>query len=145
LYVPSTVFLLDHNHRLEIHHDEKRRWCKIDATLQSSHLRLRDARSNDSVTSSRTTGPSTPVGNPRRRRRGVCWNYNSAEGCREGKDRCQYEHVDSDEKSARTSGVPERAPRFQKAAAPKKLTRALLWKSYLDRRRDSHFEGSRRL
>ena len=119
IYTPSSVFLLDHNHRLEIHHNEKKRWCKIDATLQSSHLRLKDSRMSDSGTADRARGPSTPVGNSRRKRRGVCWNYNSAEGCREGKDKCQYDHVDSEERTARSSGVAERAPRFQKAIAPK--------------------------
>jgi hypothetical protein len=120
LYTPSSVFLLDHNHRLEVHHNEKKRWCKIDATLQSSHLRLKDSKMADSGSASKFVGPSTPVGNSRRRqgRKGICWNYNSPDGCREGKDRCQYEHIE-ESSSARSSGVVERAPRFQKAATAK--------------------------
>jgi hypothetical protein len=121
LYTPSSVFLLDHNHRLEVHQSEKKRWNKIDATLQSSHLRLKDVRQPlDSGSSGRSSVSS--AGSTRRRKRGVCWNYNSAEGCRVGKERCQYEHVDSGESSARSSGIAERAPRFQKAATPSPST-----------------------
>ena len=58
LYMPASVFMLDHNHRLEIHHDEKKkRWCKVDATLQSAHLRLKDGSSQpDQSSTSRVAG-----------------------------------------------------------------------------------------
>jgi hypothetical protein len=115
LFVPSSVFLLDHNHRLEVHHDAKRRWNEIDATLQSSHLRRKDAVVADSTFNKSAPSSSNAASSQARRRRGVCYAYNSPEGCREGKDRCRYEHVESSDRYPRASGVPERAPRFQKA------------------------------
>ena len=112
LFTSSSVFLLDHNHRLEINENDDTRWCDIDATLQSAHLKRKDASSTDS------SAGSKPVNSNRRNsRRGVCWAYNSQEGCPNSLDKCKYDHMDSGDKSARSSGQSERAPRFQKGGA----------------------------
>jgi hypothetical protein len=112
LYQPGSVFILDHNHRIEVNENDDRRWCDIDATLQNAHLKRKDSQQTDGSVAKNNASS----GNVHRRfpRRGACYAYNSAEGCPVGKDRCRYEHVDTGDRSARSSGANERAPRFQK-------------------------------
>jgi hypothetical protein len=116
LYTPGSVFQLDHNHRLELHESTtKRRWQEIDCTLENAHLKRRDDASHATNAPYR---PNVSQGqfdrrNPTSRRRGVCWAYNSPEGCMYSKERCRYEHIESSDRSPRSSGVQERAPRFQ--------------------------------
>jgi hypothetical protein len=109
IYTSGSVFLLDHNHRLEVNENDDIRWCEVDATLQNAHLSRKNVQSSD-VVSGKTNAPT----NRRNSRKGVCWAYNTAEGCPNAHDRCKYEHSDSGERTPRSSGAYERAPRFQK-------------------------------
>jgi hypothetical protein len=88
LYTASSVFQLDHNHRLEVHEDATRRWHEIDCTLENAHLKRRDDPSHNSASNA----------------------------CPFSKERCRYDHVEQPERSYRGSGIPERAPRFQTAS-----------------------------
>ena len=112
LYTPASVFMLDNNHRLEVHETIGKRWNDIDATLQNAHLKKKDsdqygAKSVSNVRSDNFSGSRRAsyrhVNSP-------CWAFNSPEGCRFTKDKCKYDHVESNEKSQR-----EKAPRFHKA------------------------------
>ena len=117
LYTPGSVFQLDHNHRLELHESTtKRRWQDIDCTLENAHLKRRDDSGHAS--SSVLYKPGMSQSQPDRRssgfrKRGVCWAYNSPEGCFYSREKCRYEHVETSDRSARSSGTQERAPRFQ--------------------------------
>jgi hypothetical protein len=116
LYTHASVFQLDHNHRLELHESTtKRLWQDIDCTLENAHLKRRDDGGHAANTLYK---PNVSQGqfdrrNPSFRRRGVCWAYNTPEGCSYSRDRCRYEHTESTERSARSTGGQERAPRFQ--------------------------------
>jgi hypothetical protein len=115
LYTPASVFMLENNHRLEVHETIGKRWNDIDATLQSSHLKKKDdqqygAKNNGNVRSDNYSnsrrGPNRHVNSP-------CWAFNSPEGCRFSKEKCKYDHVESSsERNQR-----ERAPRFQKTVS----------------------------
>jgi hypothetical protein len=117
LYTPGSVFQLDHNHRLELHESTtKRRWQDIDCTLENAHLKRRDETGH--TLSSVLYKPNMSQSQTDRRgtgywRRGVCWAFNSAEGCSFSRDKCRYEHVESVDRSARSNGFQERAPHFQ--------------------------------
>jgi hypothetical protein len=113
LFTPGSVFLLDHNHRLEVNENDSTRWCDVDATLQDVHLTKRNPVQSENAASKYASTSSRRHG-----RRGVCWAYNTSEGCPNTRDRCKYEHSDSGERTSRSSGNTERAPRFQKGAAP---------------------------
>jgi hypothetical protein len=109
---PGSVFLLDHNHRLELHDDENKLWSDIDATLQNAHLKRKDVVHSEAVGSFPKSGNVSANPGRRHTRRGLCWTFNSAEGCTNGRS-CKYDHVEYQDKSPRASGIPERAPRFQ--------------------------------
>jgi hypothetical protein len=49
IYTSGSVFLLDHNHRLEVNEDDEIRWCDVDATLQNAHLSRKNVASSDAV------------------------------------------------------------------------------------------------
>ena len=42
LYMASSVFLLDHHHRVEVHESGIRRWSDIDCTLENAHLKRKE-------------------------------------------------------------------------------------------------------
>jgi hypothetical protein len=117
LYTPSSVFMLDNNHRLEVHETIGKRWNDIDATLQNAHLKRKESdqvfnsRSNANV---RSDSASVSRRGPMRHVNSPCWAFNSPEGCRFSKDKCKYDHVES---SDRDRSLRERAPRFQKNAS----------------------------
>ena len=122
LFVVGSVCLLDHHHRLMLHDgDGTRRWYEIDSTLEIAHLKKRDDAVHNSNTLYKPAGVGSGAahnnaGQPGRRRRlGPCWAFNSAEGCPYSRERCRYEHVETPDRNARSSGSYERAPRFQKA------------------------------
>jgi hypothetical protein len=114
LYTPSSVFMLDNNHRLEVHETIGKRWNDIDATLQNAHLKKKDvdqsfAKNNASSRSDNLSGPRR---GPMRHVNSPCWAFNSPEGCRFAKDKCKYDHVES---SDRDRNQREKAPRFMRA------------------------------
>jgi hypothetical protein len=117
LYTPGSVFQLDHVHRQELHErTTKRRWQDIDCTLENAHLKRRDEVAHGTSAfykPNMSSNQSSERRGPGFRKRGICWAYNSVEGCSFSKDRCRYEHVESSDRSARSSGICERAPRFQ--------------------------------
>jgi hypothetical protein len=86
IFLSGSVFMLDHNHRLELNENQDSRWCVIDTTLQSSHLKRKDVSVPEHVSSGRTANASSRRYNSRR---GVCWAYNTSEGCPNAKDRCK--------------------------------------------------------
>ena len=109
--------MLDNNHRLQVHDKADKRWCDIDATLEVAHLKKRDYVANNSMAAYK---PALGAQSSAKRgfqgaKRGVCYAYNSAEGCPFSKDRCRYEHTESD-RTLRASGGQEKAPRFQTIA-----------------------------
>jgi hypothetical protein len=123
LFTPGSVFTLDHNHRLEVHEKDTKRWNEVDCTLEISHLKRKDDVSH--LLGGASKGGATG-GNARDNDSGKrvqqkhvhspCWAFNSADGCKYTKQNCRYEHVESLERNPRTSGFAERAPRFQKGA-----------------------------
>ena len=117
LFNPSSVFMLDHNHRLDVHDEDDRRWNCIDATLQSAHLRRKDEAHHAQTGSSARAGPSNTRRNSTRHINMPCWNFNSSGGCPFTKDKCRYDHVESHKKNPRSGGQMERAPRFQKGGS----------------------------
>jgi hypothetical protein len=121
IYTASSVFHLDHIHRQEIHEGTDRRWHLIDCTLENAHLKRRDEASHNTSANAmyKPAGSQGAVG--RRNvssngKRGICWAYNSTEGCPFSRDRCRYDHIEQSERNYRGNGIPERAPRFQTAA-----------------------------
>lgn len=84
-YTCSSVFWLDHQHRLAVA-EQGRRWCDIDSHLKQIHLKLRSASSTSASGTSlqlKKRGRSFPDN--------VCWNYNSRSGCTYKE--CKYPHL----------------------------------------------------
>ena len=123
LYTHSTVFILDNEHRIDVHRFNDR-WNDIDPMLIGSLLRKKDESQmpvNVHTAPRRDSGRSSSQfkqGQSRQtqgdgRKNAPCWQYNSPEGCPYGQG-CRYGHFDS-----ATGGRPtnsqstERAPRFQ--------------------------------
>jgi hypothetical protein len=116
LFTSSSVFILDNEHRIDVH-KSGRRWNNIDSRLENLFLKRKEEPL--SVSKSQGSGGSKPQSsgsssssgrNSDRPRSGnVCWKYNSSEGCTFG-EHCRYVHVDSETSSKKPS---ERAPRFQ--------------------------------
>ena len=81
LYTASSIFQLDHNHRLEVHEDSTRRWNEIDCTLENAHLKRRDDPSHN-IAANTMYKPAGSQGASSRRntsssgKRGVCWAFN---------------------------------------------------------------------
>jgi hypothetical protein len=115
LFTPGSVFLLDHNHMLEVSEEEDKKWSDIDSTLQLAHLKRKDVHLPDALSSKNVANNASSVPARRHSCRGICFNYNSPEGCPYSKERCRYEHIETHDRSARGNGVTERAPRFQKS------------------------------
>jgi hypothetical protein len=122
LYTAGSVFMLDNNHRLEIHEKPSRCWSEIDSTLQNAHLQKKNELYNaaSSVRGNVTVGTGV--------KRGVrpCWKFNSEEGCPFGKDACRYDHVEGDSRPQRSSFRNDRAPRFQNQASGGVSTQAAI-------------------
>jgi hypothetical protein len=119
LFTGSSVFILDNEHRIDVH-KSGRRWNNIDSRLENRFLKRKEEPL--SVPKSQGSGGNKPQSsgsssssgrNSDRPRSGnVCWKYNSPEGCTFG-EHCRYVHVDSE-----TSRKPsEKAPRFQNKTA----------------------------
>jgi hypothetical protein len=123
-YTTSSVFMLDHVHRLEVHDKPSKQWSDIDATLQSAHLKKKDEFNNSQAAnrfssgSARDSRDNRGRGYQNRHVGSPCFAYNSPEGCRYTKDKCRYDHVDSGDKG----GQRDRAPRFQKASGSSSTT-----------------------
>jgi hypothetical protein len=119
LYTHSTVFILDNEHRIDVHRFNDR-WNDIDPMLIGSLLRKREEsqlptnvhtaprRDNSRTSSQYRQGQSRGDG----RKNVPCWQYNSPEGCPYGQS-CRYGHFDGPLSRATNSQASERAPRFQ--------------------------------
>jgi hypothetical protein len=115
-FTNSSVFSLDYDHRVQVNQSGKR-WNDINCTLEVYTLKKRDDSGSSHVytpsgvagggASSNAQLQSQPRKNMSRPRvgGGICWDYNSKEGCSYG-DGCRYIHKDS-------AGQNQRAPRFQ--------------------------------
>jgi hypothetical protein len=121
LFTHATVFVLDNEHRIDIH-THGGRWNDIDPLMVGSlltkkneaqmppnvHTVARRDRPNTSSTSSTSRqGQSQGDG----RKNAACWQYNSPEGCPYGQA-CRYGHFDAPG-SKPSRPQYERAPRFQ--------------------------------
>jgi hypothetical protein len=49
IFTPGSCFMLDNNHRLEVHDKADKRWCAIDSTLEIAHLKRRDDGATGSI------------------------------------------------------------------------------------------------
>lgn len=114
IFTPSSVFLLDNNHRLAIHQKPSKCWADIDSTLEIAHLKKKDDSSGSlyvSAAAGAAKSTSSGASSGSRRTTRPCWMYNSEEGCSYGRN-CRYDHVDGDRRPQRASFY-EKAPRFQ--------------------------------
>ena len=119
LFTHSTVFILDNEHRIDVHRFNDR-WNDIDPTMIGSLLRKKEESQLPSNVHTAPRREGQRSQGPRQGSRGdgrknaACWQYNSPEGCPYGQS-CRYGHFDS---AARpTASQPtERAPRFQTGA-----------------------------
>jgi hypothetical protein len=124
LYTPGSVFLLDHNHRVDVHESTIRRWSDIDCTLENAHLVRKEKVQSYAQQGSSKSGASNSNNGGAFSRRALphvnapCWAFNSPEGCRFSKERCRYNHVESSDANPRQGSYEkssyEKAPRFQK-------------------------------
>jgi hypothetical protein len=116
-FTHSSVFLVDNDHRVDVNHTD-RRWNDIDCSLELYYLRKKDEGSHNSMYSPPVGNTASASGNSRRQQSsqqsrasgGVCWDYNSADGCKYG-DTCRYLHQDAPPN--------QRAPRFQRTTSAK--------------------------
>jgi hypothetical protein len=121
IFTHSSVFILDNEHRIDVHRFNDR-WNDIDPTDIGSLLKKKDEtqlpsymhtapRRDNQRSNARGTrqGASQPDG----RKNAACWQYNSPEGCPFGQT-CRYGHFDAPGKP--TNSQSERAPRFQTGA-----------------------------
>jgi hypothetical protein len=122
LYTPSSVFLLDHHHRVEVHESITRKWSDIDCTLENAHLKRKDnVQTSSTVAQGSKNGSSASfnggVRRPLAHVNAPCWAFNSSDGCRFTKEKCRYNHIESVDSNPRQGGY-EKAPRFQKGGRP---------------------------
>jgi hypothetical protein len=124
LFTHSSVFILDNEHRIDVH-KYGGKWNKINPIMVASILKKKDESSLPAGMSTggyRGVSSATSVQLPRRSSGaigpgrmgggGICWAYNSAEGCTYGTT-CRYRHVESSRN--RPVGPAERSPHFQNA------------------------------
>jgi hypothetical protein len=123
LYTHATVFILDNEHRIDVHRFNDR-WNDIDPMLIGALLKKKDenqlppnvhtAPRRDGGGRSNRQGGNRADG----RKNAPCWQYNSPEGCPFGQN-CRYGHFDGSSGPAARPTTPqysERAPRFQSGA-----------------------------
>jgi hypothetical protein len=114
-FTQASVFVLDNNHRIEVNQIADKRWNNIDCTLELYTLKKKDDSTGSIYVPASVSGSSSAANvstsNARRSQSrprvggGVCWDFNSVEGCQYG-DHCRYLHQDSNAKN-------QRAARFQ--------------------------------
>jgi hypothetical protein len=130
LFTHASVFILDHEHRID-RHKVGGKWNKIDPTAIGSLLKRKDesmlpagmstsryGTSGNSVAGSSPSGGASAGASQRRqpfKSKGLCWAYNSAEGCYYGSN-CRYTHAEPQKGGGRQQGSVEMAPRFQNPA-----------------------------
>jgi hypothetical protein len=125
IFTSASVFLLDNNHRLEVHRSVKKSkdWSDIDCTLEVAHLKKRDESGGSlyvpAAASASASRSATVGGSVRRGQLRPCWLYNSKEGCSFGRN-CRYDHVEGDSRQQRQTSQLEKAPRFRTAVVPSK-------------------------
>ena len=123
-FTQASVFVLDNNHRIEVNQTADKRWNNIDCTLELYTLKKKEdshgsvytpasVAGSNSGNSGNISASSSSRRNQSRPRvgGGICWDYNSPEGCQYG-DNCRYLHQDSNTRN-------QRAPRFQTAVSQK--------------------------
>jgi hypothetical protein len=108
----SSVFLVDNDHRVDVNHSG-RRWNDIDCSLELYYLKKKDEGTHNAMYSPVSSViHGTPNVSSRRSQpkssSGICWDYNSADGCRYG-DGCRYVHQEAPPN--------QRAPRFQRSGS----------------------------
>jgi hypothetical protein len=121
IFTHSSVFILDNEHRIDVHRFNDR-WNDIDPTMIGSLLKKKDEtqlpsnmhtapRRESQRGNSRGTrqGASQPDG----RKNAACWQYNSPEGCPFGQS-CHYGHFDAPGKPA-SSQYSDMHPVFKPA------------------------------
>jgi hypothetical protein len=122
LFTHSTVFILDNEHRIDVHRYNDR-WNDIDPTMIGSLLKKKEESQMPANIhtaprrdSQRSSNQGSRQGSSRQdgRKNAACWQYNSPEGCPFGQT-CRYGHFDSAAKST-SSQFHDRAPRFQSGA-----------------------------
>jgi hypothetical protein len=114
----SSVFILDNDHRIYVN-THGGRWNQIDCTLELYHLKRKEDVTTKQVSGAGyvpKTSASTSVNSVAARKSqsqsrpriggGLCWDYNSPEGCTYG-DQCRFLHQEP------SSSAIQRAPRFQ--------------------------------
>jgi hypothetical protein len=120
-FTQASVFVLDNNHRIEVNQIADKRWNNIDCTLEFYTLKKKDDSTGSIYTpaSVSAAGNSVNVSSSSSRRNqsrprvggGICWDFNSPEGCQYG-DNCRYLHQDSNSRN-------QRAARFQNSTVQK--------------------------
>jgi hypothetical protein len=120
-FTQASVFVLDNNHRIEVNQIADKRWNNIDCTLELYTLKKKDDSTGSiytpaSVSAASNSGNVSSSNSRRNQSRprvggGICWDFNSPEGCQYG-DNCRYLHQDSNSRN-------QRAARFQNTTVQK--------------------------